>query len=81
VASKIVVYAHATVYTAPVFLATNQKNGTAYEAPPDPVVDELIDDVDAALATEERATIIALADELDEYNNLGCPLDAFGRTE
>ena len=35
---------------------------------------EVISDVDAALASNDRATMLALAAELDEDNNLGCPL-------
>lgn len=31
--------------------------------------------INAALASEDRATILALAEELDELNNLGCPLN------
>jgi hypothetical protein len=35
---------------------------------------EVIADVNAALATEDRATILELASELDAANNAGCPL-------
>jgi hypothetical protein len=35
---------------------------------------EIIADVNAALATKDRATILALASELDADNNLGCDL-------
>lgn len=35
---------------------------------------EVIDAVDAALASGDRDTILELADELDEANNAGCPL-------
>jgi hypothetical protein len=35
---------------------------------------EIIADVNAALASLDRATILALARELDADNNLGCPL-------
>ncbi len=31
-------------------------------------------DVDAALATVDRATMLDLAEDLDDDNNLGCPL-------
>lgn len=44
-------------------------------------VDEIVDAVNEALASGDRQTILDLADQLDEYNNLGCPLDAFGRVE
>jgi hypothetical protein len=36
---------------------------------------EIIAQVNAALASGDRATILALAEELDRLNNLGCPLD------
>jgi hypothetical protein len=36
---------------------------------------EIIAQVNAALASEDRATILALAEELDTFNNLFCPLD------
>jgi hypothetical protein len=36
---------------------------------------EIIAQVDAALATGDRDTILALAEELDTFNNLFCPLD------
>ncbi len=35
---------------------------------------QLIAEVDAALATEDRETILALAEELDDLNNEGCPI-------
>ncbi len=35
---------------------------------------EIIAAVNAALASGDRATILALAEELDALNNLGCPL-------
>jgi len=35
---------------------------------------QVISKVDAALATKDRATILALASRLDRYNNYGCPL-------
>jgi hypothetical protein len=38
-------------------------------------VAEVIARVNAALASGDRATILALAAELDRLNNLGCPLD------
>jgi len=38
-------------------------------------VDGVISEVMAALATGERGEILALATQLDEWNNLGCPLD------
>ena len=34
---------------------------------------DVISQVNAALASGDRATMIALADLLDSYNNLGCP--------
>ncbi|MGH9805223.1 MAG: hypothetical protein ACRD4D_08615, partial [Candidatus Acidiferrales bacterium] len=37
-------------------------------------VQEVRDAVNEALASLDRATILALEDELDELNNLGCPL-------
>lgn len=36
---------------------------------------EVIADVNAALASNDRATMLALATELDADNNLGCPLN------
>jgi hypothetical protein len=36
---------------------------------------EIIAAVNAALASGDRATILALAEELDTFNNLFCPLD------
>ena len=36
---------------------------------------EIIADVNAALATNNRGAILALAGELDDDNNLGCPLN------
>lgn len=36
---------------------------------------EVIDAVNAALASNNRATMLALATTLDEANNLGCPID------
>jgi hypothetical protein len=38
-------------------------------------VAEVIARVNAALASGDRSTILALAAELDRLNNLGCPLD------
>jgi hypothetical protein len=38
------------------------------------VAQEVIDAVDAALATGDREAILALASELDDDNNLGCDL-------
>lgn len=35
---------------------------------------EIITQVNAALATNDRATILRLADTLDRFNNAGCPL-------
>lgn len=35
---------------------------------------QVIDQVNAALATKNRTTMLALATQLDSYNNLGCPL-------
>jgi hypothetical protein len=37
--------------------------------------EEIIEDVNAALASEDRDTILELAADLDEDNNLGCPLN------
>ena len=37
--------------------------------------DEIVDLVNAALASGDRDAILALKDQLDEYNNLGCPLN------
>jgi hypothetical protein len=36
---------------------------------------EIVAQVNAALASGDRATILALAEELDTFNNLFCPLD------
>jgi hypothetical protein len=36
---------------------------------------EVIADVNAALASGNRSTMLALATELDDDNNLGCPLN------
>jgi hypothetical protein len=36
---------------------------------------EVIADVNAALASGNRSTMLALASELDADNNLGCPLN------
>jgi hypothetical protein len=36
---------------------------------------EIIADVNAALASGDRATMLELASELDSLNNLGCPLN------
>ena len=36
---------------------------------------QIIAQVNTALATGNRATIITLANQLDQYNNLGCPLN------
>jgi hypothetical protein len=36
---------------------------------------EVIADVNAALASNSRSTMLALAAELDADNNLGCPLN------
>ena len=41
----------------------------------------VVSKVNTALESQDRDEILALADELDGYNNLGCPLDAFGGTE
>ncbi|HXE74859.1 MAG TPA: hypothetical protein VNN18_04375 [Candidatus Xenobia bacterium] len=37
--------------------------------------DEIVTAVDAALASGDRDAILALKDQLDAYNNLGCPLN------
>ena len=39
---------------------------------------QLISEVNAALATEDREQILSLAYELDELNNEGCSINAFG---
>jgi hypothetical protein len=39
---------------------------------------EVINQVNAALATDNRGATLALATTLDGYNNLGCPIDAHG---
>jgi hypothetical protein len=39
---------------------------------------EILEAVNEALATEDRATILALATELDQLNNTGCSIDAHG---
>jgi isocitrate lyase len=39
---------------------------------------ELVAAVNAALATNDRAEILALATMLDDDNNLGCSIDAHG---
>jgi hypothetical protein len=36
---------------------------------------EVIADVNAALATNDRSAMLALKDQLDRDNNLGCPLN------
>ena len=36
---------------------------------------QVIAQVNAALATKDRSTMLALAAQLDAYNNLGCPLN------
>jgi hypothetical protein len=41
-------------------------------------VDEVIVQVNTALATGDRDTILALATVLDDYNNAGCSIDAAG---
>ncbi|HEX6749633.1 MAG TPA: hypothetical protein VF092_20240 [Longimicrobium sp.] len=41
-------------------------------------VGDVTSQVNAALATKDRATLIALAGQLDAYNNAGCPLNAKG---
>ena len=37
--------------------------------------EQVVDQVNAALASGNRATMLALADRLDRYNNAGCPLN------
>lgn len=37
--------------------------------------DEVIADVNAALASSDRGIVLKLAKALDKYNNLGCPLN------
>ena len=39
---------------------------------------QLLNEVNEALATEDRDEILALADELDDLNNEGCSINAFG---
>lgn len=46
-------------------------SGVAYPRSPD----QVIGDVDAALASGDRATMLSLAAALDGDNNLGCPLN------
>ena len=36
---------------------------------------QVIAEVNAALASNDRSTMLALASQLDSYNNLGCPLN------
>jgi hypothetical protein len=36
----------------------------------------IISDVNAAIATQDKGVILGLKDELDAYNNLGCPINA-----
>jgi len=36
---------------------------------------QVIAQVNAALASNDRATMLALAAQLDQYNNMGCPLN------
>jgi hypothetical protein len=48
-------------------------NSFAVDYPLSP--DEVVDMVNDALASGDRATILALAGVLDANNNLGCPLD------
>jgi hypothetical protein len=36
---------------------------------------QVIDQVNSALASNSRSTILALATQLDQYNNQGCPLN------
>lgn len=43
--------------------------------------DMVISAVQDALDTEERAAVLDLKDTFDEYNNLGCTLNAFGMIE
>jgi hypothetical protein len=42
---------------------------------------DVIDAVNAALASEDRETMLDLATMLDDYNNLGCPLGLGGAVE
>jgi hypothetical protein len=39
---------------------------------------DVVTEVQAAFATNDRATLLALATMLDEFNNGGCPIDAHG---
>lgn len=43
--------------------------------------DEVINAVQDALNTEDRSEVLAQKDVFDEYNNLGCTIDAFGEPE
>jgi hypothetical protein len=43
-------------------------------------VQQVIDEVNTALASCDRATILAEKDRLDRFNNLGCPLPGATRT-
>jgi hypothetical protein len=47
-------------------------NSFAVDYPLSP--DEVVEMVNEALASDDRATILALAAVLDANNNLGCPL-------
>ena len=38
-------------------------------------VAQVIAQVNAALASGDRSTMLSLANQLDQFNNLGCPLD------
>jgi hypothetical protein len=39
---------------------------------------QVIADVNTALASQNRSTMLSLASQLDSFNNLGCPLNAQG---
>ena len=43
--------------------------------------DEVIDAVQEALDTDDIGEVLAQKDEFDDYNNLGCTLNAFGEPE
>jgi hypothetical protein len=53
------------------------ESGTCNSAYPRTVA-ELIDDVNAALASCDRDLMLALAGAIDSDNNLGCPQNAHG---
>lgn len=58
--------------TAAILNAAHEGLGYPYRRFSQPF--SIIEQVNAALASGDRATMLALATELDEANNLGCPL-------